>query len=358
MGNPSRKSDEFSVFHLDVTHNGQTLASVLRQLIGSASWKEVREAISNRRVQVNGNLSLDEARRVTSKDVIKLWNRSLAKPIASNDIRVVHADPYLVVVEKPPGVTTVRHFEERTLSNRRKQLQPTLDELLPNALQQFLSRNTSSGHRVFKQSHQGPKRTGGQRTTGSHEKSPKPQIIPVHRLDRETSGLMVFGRDKNTSIALGRMFRKHTIDRRYYAVVLGDFQAATFDTYLVRDRGDGIRGSATDPIPEDAQRAITHARPVEKLGDLTIVECKLQTGRTHQIRIHLSESGHMLCGESIYNRESNGQRIQDPSQAPRQALHAYSLQFIHPVTQEKLAFKMPWPRDLENWIADYRKNLS
>ena len=169
---------------------------------------------------------------------------------------------------------------------------------------------------------------------------------------------MLFARDKNTAIALNRMFRKHTVDRRYQAVVLGDFKAATFDTYLVRDRGDGIRGSAKEPVSEDAQRAITHARPMERLGEFTIVECKLQTGRTHQIRIHLSEAGHMLCGEPIYNRNADGMRIQDNSQAPRQALHAYSLQLIHPMTQEKLSFKMAWPRDLENWIERLRDSLT
>jgi 23S rRNA pseudouridine1911/1915/1917 synthase len=358
MGKSGRENDEFTLFHLETTHEGQTVSSALRQLMGGASWKDVRAAIASRRVQINGNLCLDEARRLTAKDVIKLWKQPLAKPVASNDVKIVYADEFLVVVEKPPGVTSVRHFEERTLSNRRRQLQPTLDELLPDSLRQFLARQTSSNYRPLKQTRKQLRNSSQNRSSSSREKGPKLTVIPVHRLDRETSGLMLFARDKNTAISLNRMFRKHTVDRRYQAVVLGDFKAATFDTYLVRDRGDGIRGSAKEPIPEDAQRAITHARPMERLGEFTIVECKLQTGRTHQIRIHLSEAGHMLCGEPIYNRNTDGNRIQDNSQAPRQALHAYSLQLIHPMTQEKLSFKMAWPRDLENWIERLRDSLS
>jgi 23S rRNA pseudouridine1911/1915/1917 synthase len=356
MAKSGRENDEFNLFHLEPKHEGQTVSSALRQLMGGASWKEVRAAIASRRVQINGNLCLDEARRLTAKDVIKLWKQPLAKPVASGDVKIVYADEFLVVVEKPPGVTSVRHFEERTLSNRRRQLQPTLDELLPDSLRQFLARQTASSYRPVKQTPKQLRNAAQNRSSTPRRKEPKLTIIPVHRLDRETSGLMLFARDKNTAIALNRMFRKHTVDRRYQAVVLGDFQAATFDTYLVRDRGDGIRGSAKEPVPEDAQRAITHARPLERLGDYTIIECKLQTGRTHQIRIHLSESGHMLCGEPIYNRASDGTRIPDYSKAPRQALHAYSLQLIHPRTQEKLSFKMAWPRDLEVWIEQLRKS--
>jgi 23S rRNA pseudouridine1911/1915/1917 synthase len=357
MPKPNSDDDQATIYHLTASHDGQTVASALRQLMGGASWNEVRNALSNRRVQVNGNLCLDEARRVTAKDVIKVWKRSLPKPVASDDVKIVYADPFLVVVEKPAGVTSVRHFEERNISDRRRQLQPTLDELLPDALQRYRNRNQSFDERTRRKPKQVELPSKAFRSS-NQKKNNKPTVIAVHRLDRDTSGLMLFACDSTTAAALNRMFKKHTIDRRYQAVVLGDFQPATFDSYLVRDRGDGIRGSAQGDIPDDAQRAITHAKPIERIGDYTVVECKLQTGRTHQIRIHLSEAGHMLCGEAIYNRSVNGERVKDSSNAPRHALHSCSLQFIHPRTQESMSFKMPWPADLQRWLTDLRKRYA
>ncbi len=187
------------------------------------------------------------------------------------------------------------------------------------------------------------------------------RVTAVHRLDRETSGLIMFARSKPAALALGKMFRNHDVDRRYTAVVLGDCKPQTLVSYMVRDRGDGRRGSTIikdGVIPDGAQRAITHVRPVQRFvlkgqqGEqiYTVVECKLETGRTHQIRIHLSEAGHMICGEPIYNRTLTGKSIVDPSGAPRQVLHAGSLRFVHPISGEKIALKMELPDELKGWL--------
>ena len=113
------------------------------------------------------------------------------------------------------------------------------------------------------------------------------------------------------------MFARHHVQRAYVAVVHGDVEAQTIDTWLIRDRGDGLRGSTPlGEAAEGAQRAITHIRPMEHLPDYTILECRLETGRTHQIRIHLSEIGHRLCGEKVYTHAPGEPPQADPRSAP------------------------------------------
>ena len=114
---------------------------------------------------------------------------------------------------------------------------------------------------------------------------------------------------------------------------------------LVRDRGDGRRGGTADPAA-DGQRAVTHVRVVEELGDYTLVECRLETGRTHQVRIHLGEAGTPLCGERVYDRPPHGRPVPDCSGAKRIALHAATLGFDHPATGERMQWTSPLPADM------------
>src|SRR5262249_11800516 len=121
-----------------------------------------------------------------------------------------------------------------------------------------------------------------------------PQLRAVHRIDKETSGLVVFALTPQAEAHLGRQFRAHSIGRRYLALVRGRAVSQRIESWLVRDRGDGRRGSGA---PGEGQRAVTHVSVIEELGDYTLVECRLETGRTHQVRIHLGEAGTPLCGE-------------------------------------------------------------
>src|SRR5437016_14202890 len=130
-------------------------------------------------------------------------------------------------------------------------------------------------------------------------------------------------------------FRAHSTERLYLAVVRGKARAGRIESWLVRDRGDGRRGSS--PTPGEGQRAVTHVRVVEELGDYTLVECRLETGRTHQVRIHLGENGTPLCGEHVYDRPLHGKPIlPDRSRMTRIALHAATLGFTHPRTGQKM----------------------
>jgi 23S rRNA pseudouridine1911/1915/1917 synthase len=139
--------------------------------------------------------------------------------------------------------------------------------------------------------------------------------------------------------------------RRYVAIVNGYLPPQTFTTWLIRDRGDGRRGSGPEGT---GKHAITHVDVLERLPKHTILVCQLETGRTHQIRIHLAEAGHPVCGETVYTRKPNGDMIPDESAAPRLALHATELGFVHPATQEKLLWEMPPPRDLALFVQRLR----
>ncbi len=358
MNKRPTKSD-FELFHLNQSHNGQLLGSALRKLLGGVSWNQIRKLLKQRKVQVNGNLCLDDARKLTAKDVVKVWKESLPKPIEATDIRIVYLDAYLAVVEKPAGVTSVRHYEERKLSSQRRQIQPTLDELLPVAIHHFeesklrtsrISNNSQGRHSDRHRNHpRAPRKPLEQR------KLPVTKVLPVHRLDRDTSGIMLFARDRTTAVTLTRMFKKHAIDRRYLAIVEGQATAATYTSYIARDRGDGIRGSVPNEDYPLAQLAITHVRPIESVGDYSVVECRLETGRTHQIRIHLSEAGHPLLGEPIYRRNPpHSKKRSEPVSIPRHALHAYLLRFEHPVTKQPMEFMSSWPKDLQKILDQLR----
>jgi 23S rRNA pseudouridine1911/1915/1917 synthase len=303
----------------------QTIAAALREWLPGRSWSEIQRLLKARQVTINGNLSMDAGRRLRLTDVVKLLPHSMAPPPSEQDVRIRYLDKHVVVVEKPAGVTTTRHSEEHDMSSRRRQLQPTLDELLPRVIAK-LERRTGRGALR--------------------------RVRAVHRLDRDTSGLLVFARTAEAQKHLEHQFRIHSTHRRYLAVVLGAVEVQTIESRLVRDRGDGRRGSTN--LPEVGKLAVTHVRPIERLGDYTLVECRLETGRTHQIRIHLAENGHPLCGDKVYGQPLFRAGAPDTSGAPRLALAAVELGFEHPVTGEALRFDCSPPRDFAEFVRRLR----
>jgi 23S rRNA pseudouridine1911/1915/1917 synthase len=341
-------------YHLTAEHDGLTLAAALRKLLPGQSWEQVRRLIAARKVQVQGNLCLDPQRRVKAADVVKLFPRPLPRPVSLEDIRLVYVDPHLVVVDKPAGITSVRHREEADLPPRRRQLQPTLDELVPQLLA------AEEGGRAWPAA-PGPsasrRQPAGRRgRTRSLPLEARWSVRPVHRLDRDTSGLVLFARTAQAEQALVRMFARHEVQRIYVAVVHGHVAAQTFTSWLVRDRGDGLRGSTPlGSAAEGAQRAVTHVRPIETVGPYTVVECRLETGRTHQIRIHLAEAGHRLCGEKLYTHALGQPAQPDASGAPRHVLHAAELRLVHPITGKPLRLRSPLPDDLRQWLLALRR---
>jgi 23S rRNA pseudouridine1911/1915/1917 synthase len=304
---------------------GSTLAAVLRLQLPSHSWSQVRRAIEGRRVRVAGELCLDPARRLRAGEAVELLDRPAARSRSFDPLVIRYADPHIVVVEKPAGVSTVRHPTERDWSARRKALHPTLEDLLPRLIAD---------------------------REGARRKGPLPRLRIVQRLDKETSGLVIFARSVLAERELGLQFREHTVTRRYLAIIPGHVRPQRIATRLVRDRGDGRRGS-TD-LPGVGKDAITHVAVVERVGDYALVACHLETGRTHQIRIHLAELGHPICGEKVYNRGVNGVVRNDSSGAPRLALHAAELGILHPLSRARLHWMMALPADLKAFVDHLR----
>lgn len=328
------------VFHVPPNLEGQTVLGALRQLAPGVSWTELRNKLRKRFLMVDGGLCVDEGRRVREGTVIKWLTHPMPVPPSEDNLQLVYIDRHLVVVEKPAGITTLRHAEERNWPGRRKQLQPTLDELIGRALGKREALHAAKRQKV-------------RRSDREILRYDPAWIRAVHRLDRDTSGLMVFARTVPTEVELIKQFKKHSVKRSYLAIAQGRVEAGKIENLLIRDRGDGLRGSTTDE--KNGERAITHIEPQEFLPSHTLVRCRLETGRTHQIRIHLSEAGHMLCGEKVYNRPLGGKTLPDDSQAPRQMLHAVELGFIHPATQEALHFTSELPPDMARVLNRLRQ---
>ena len=310
-------------FTIPPEHAQKTLAAVLRALSPGQSWKQVRQLIEARHAKVNGELCLDPARRLKEGETVELLSRPAPKPRQAESIVIRHLDEHVVVVEKPSGLPTVRHPLERDWTDRRKALAPTLEDLTPPIIA----------------------REEGRKAKG-------PRLRVVHRLDKETSGLVVFARTVPAERGLGKQFHAHTVVRRYLAVVPGFVPPQRIDLRLVRDRGDGRRG-VTDS-PDDGKEAMTHVDVAERLPGYTLLSCRLETGRTHQIRIHLAALGHPVCGDKVYCHLPGGGIRPDNSGAPRLALHAVELGFRHPATREVLHWSMPLPPDLEAFLARLR----
>jgi 23S rRNA pseudouridine1911/1915/1917 synthase len=157
---------------------------------------------------------------------------------------------------------------------------------------------------------------------------------------------------------LAVQFRAHDVDRVYQAIVHGTVGATRVETDLIPDRGDGLRGSyghfrrPRGEPPSDAKRAVTRVTPIAGLKGATLVECRLETGRQHQIRIHLSELGHPLVGERVYIRDYPGVKIE----SPRPMLHAQALGFVHPRTAEHVSFQREAPADFQAMLERLRSD--
>jgi 23S rRNA pseudouridine1911/1915/1917 synthase len=187
----------------------------------------------------------------------------------------------------------------------------------------------------------------------------------VHRIDKDTSGLLVIAKSERAHVRLAKQFFDHTISRRYVALVWGDFDAdeGTITGNIGRSVRDRLK-MAVFPDGEQGKHAVTHWRVLERFGYVTLVECRLETGRTHQIRVHMEYTGHPLFNDARYggDRILKGttfakyrQFIENCFAAlPRQALHARSLGFTHPGTGKEVYFESPLPDDMAAVVEKWR----
>jgi len=170
----------------------------------------------------------------------------------------------------------------------------------------------------------------------------------VHRIDKDTSGLLVVAKTDVAHEGLAAQFAKYSIERRYLAIVAGRPMpvAGAIDAPLARSSADRKK-IAVQPAGK-GKRAVTHYRIVAPLADAALVECRLETGRTHQVRVHLASIGHPLLGDPVYGRPRAGHReVLKRLDFRRQALHAAVLGFVHPVSKENLTFQSVVPSDIQ-----------
>lgn len=187
----------------------------------------------------------------------------------------------------------------------------------------------------------------------------------VHRIDKDTSGLILIAKTDFAMTHLAKQFFDHTIEREYVALVWGDLgpDTGTISGYIGRHEKDRMQ-MAVYQEENKGKHAITHYQVIEKLYYVTLVKCHLETGRTHQIRVHMKYIGHTLFNDSRYGGDQilKGTLFNKYKQfvdncmelMPRQALHARSIGFIHPVTEEKLYFECALPADFENVLTKWR----
>lgn len=295
-----------------------TVAAMVREQAGVA-WSRARALCAEGRVTVDGVRCLDPAARVEPGAVVAVdpGAPKLRSGPLPNDA-IVHADRDLVVVDKPAGLLSVAD-------------EPGTKDTLADHVRTML------------------RRAGGPGADG--------KLGVVHRLDRDTSGLMVFARTASAQRALAARFRAHDIERIYHAIAHGSVAATRIESDLVPDRGDGLRGSfglfrrAKGEAPPEARRSVTFVEPLEALAGATLVQCRLETGRQHQIRIHLAELGNPLLGEKVYIRDYAGPLIA----APRTMLHARTLGFTHPSSGKDLSFEREPPYDFAETAESLRR---
>jgi len=306
-------ADEDSL--IDDALAGQPLDRALRTLgarkSAAPSWNQARRLIQTGKVFVDGAPVTDPEFVVRSGQRLKIVMHAPAPRARRLPERtIVYLDTHLVVVEKPPGVSSVPFSEDE---------RGTLNQLVEQELAQ---------------------KSGGRRAP----------LGIVHRLDRDTTGLLVFARTLPAKRELKNQFRHHTVERRYWALVEGEMESTTIESRLIADRGDGRRGSVESKTL--GRLARTHVKVLERLPSATLVECRLETGRTHQIRIHLGERGHALLGERVYG--ARGRPASELS-VPRVMLHAFELGFVHPATEKPLHFESKMPDDMQRVLDGLRK---
>jgi 23S rRNA pseudouridine1911/1915/1917 synthase len=225
-------------------------------------------------------------------------------------LEIVYEDDHLVIVDKPAGMVV-----HPAAGN--------FDGTLVNALLHHCAGRLSS--------------IGGVARPGI-----------VHRIDKDTSGLLVVAKTDVAHEGLSAQFAKHSIDRRYQAIVAGvpNPASGTVDAPLARSSAN--RQKMAIVAGGRGKRAVTHFQLVTPLRDAALIECRLETGRTHQVRVHMTSIGHPLLGDPVYGRTRTVHRdVLNQLDFKRQALHAAVLGFIHPVSKENLSFKSAVPSDMQ-----------
>lgn len=321
------------------------LASTLSAMEDGPSRTELQRWIENGSVWVDGVVKkASEKLKEGSRIVVEPEEAPRSEALADDRVQfnVVHIDDALIVIDKPAGLVVhpARGHETGTLVNgllARGIFDPPDgdDEIDARPSISFRAVAPVNGPAIDIRMPDG---------TPADLDRTRPGI--VHRLDKGTSGLMVVARHPRAREKLKEQFAEHSIEREYVALCVGVVAQKTFETLHGRHPKDRMRFSSK---VKTGKRAVTHVRPLEKFGKhATYVACRLETGRTHQIRVHLSDNGTPILGDPLYGKPPKSEALKSAAASiDRPALHARVLGFIHPMTGEKMRFESEPPADFQ-----------
>ena len=282
---------------------GTKLREYLKREMG-ISTRLIRSASIQKRIFINNEV-VKMNRVIKNGEIIKIdLEKEESQNIAPEkiDIDIVYEDEDILVVNKKPFMVVhpTKTYQSGTLAN--------------GVINYFMESNQNCIVRL------------------------------VSRLDMNTSGLIIIAKNQFSHGMLSKAMSENKVEKRYLAIVHGIFKEkqGTIDKPIYRP--EGIENGTRRVVDERGQRSITHYKVVEEFSDSSLVECKLETGRTHQIRVHLSYLGHPIYGDTLYGFEGDEELI------PRQALHAYGLDFKSPKTKETLSLRAKLPDDMESLL--------
>jgi len=298
---------------LEPAHAGWRLDRALAAAVPTLSRERLKTLIRSGAVETRGEPVRDPAIKVKGNEKLRV---AVPEPKPAHNepqdipLTILFEDEHLLVVDKPAGLVV-----HPAAGN--------FDGTLVNALLHYCAGALSGIGGVV-----------------------RPGI--VHRIDKDTSGLLVVAKTDVAHEGLAKQFAAHSIDRRYLAVVNGGPKAAAGKVDAPLARSATNRKKIAIVEGSRGKRAVTHWKRLEVLRDAALVECRLETGRTHQVRVHMASIGHPLVGDPIYSRsgKTHGKLLKELG-FHRQALHAAELGFTHPVTKHKLSFSSPMPPDMQ-----------
>src|SRR5262245_30824616 len=289
----------------------------IRALRPDLSWRRIRELIARGQVTVNGRIVREEGAEVDEAVAIAIDPSRPALPHARLNLERLYEDDEILVIDKPAGLLTIASDASR---------RETEDTVLARALQYARHLHGRRGYAGV-----------------------------LHRLDRDTSGALALALTRDAHAAGRELFADHRFERSYLAIVEGvpDADRGTIDARVSRDYVDGRRRLVA--ADDEGRRAVTHFRVRERLAGAALVELRLETGRQHQIRLHMQRLGHPLLGEKVYTGAASAVGASTASAARRQMLHAWRLAFPHPLRRGVIEVEAPVPRDFEQLLAKLRR---
>jgi len=301
-------------FYIDAEHAGMRIDILISEL-SNLTRSQVHKFIEHELLTVNGNTTKPNYKARTG-DIVIIDAPKEEQELVPEDlqIEILYRDAYLIVVNKPPDMVVYPSAGHSRGT-------------LVNAIAFHAKKLASVG---------GPLRPG-----------------VVHRLDKDTSGVMVVALDDRAYYDLVQQFRERSMNRRYRAIVFGALRENSGEISLRIGRSEADRKKMSTSSKR-GKEAVTAWRVIERLQSATLIEAKLGTGRTHQIRVHFAAIGHPVLGDRTYGLKTSIEISRRKITFPRQMLHAELLGFTHPITKEYLEFSTSVPKDMEEKIRELR----